>query len=382
MRIFISKVTSRQAAEAKIPDELRLWLTNQLKTPGIECRAQEFLVNDGTNTLVKVAKEIKSCEIVIQIIDPEFGATPPKEYVRELLRSEDFKEQFEVRFPMLFSKSLVDSLTYTQWEAWIGVFFAKQVLPFVYKAPSAKIDRHESSKDGISIDLHLKLLRPYAGYHLTFSDRDELLKKIQQFLLGELTKKTIEQDSNLRKGEKEIEKKLRQDKLLHNLPLVVGCLLCLFVVGSVLIWSVLNKPNSDRSELPQVAERAKQGPLLSNGLLEVNLELQGTTVGDVRKILLNLNVDELREVGKDSSISDADLQRFVEVYLATEQDGQASIRAISKQEKTSWRDNNASKVLEQSKASQNRFVKGLAEEFQNEPETLSKILKGIANVEQ
>ena len=86
IRTFLSSVTDKAATANRQPDPLRTWLADELRKSGTHSVYQEFLIEIGVNTLVKLAKSIENeSDVVLHIVGDEPGSVPPQNVVAELL---------------------------------------------------------------------------------------------------------------------------------------------------------------------------------------------------------------------------------------------------------------------------------------------------------
>lgn len=187
LRIFLSTVSERSSAIARQPDSLRVWIDGELRKRTVECVYQELLIDSGVNTLIKLAQAIeRNCEMVIHILDSDPGRVPDKDVVVELLKYCG-ETQLKRKVPHLFrdeterNAQLWSRLTYTQWEAWLGYFFDRDVI----LCTSGTTTEELIMQCPMSNWEHLGHLKQFVGYPNRFSTKDDLLT----LLLSQIVKK-------------------------------------------------------------------------------------------------------------------------------------------------------------------------------------------------
>lgn len=190
LRLFLSSVTARAASDDGKPDQLRTWLDGELKKSSTHCVYQEFFIELGVNTLVKLAEAIRSeCEIVVHIVGNEIGCQPPAGFVEELLKhcgEEAFRETFRAVFERdnAVDRELLYQLTYTQWEAWLGHFYRKTVLMFSANTIVVQERQSDSAERlALSNNIHIQMIERYLGRPRQFTTQVDLLDSIKNALL-------------------------------------------------------------------------------------------------------------------------------------------------------------------------------------------------------
>lgn len=94
------------------------------RTKRLHVRHQDDFVQRGVLTLHMLEEEIRKSELVAHVIGAEFGSAPPIDQVDNLLRR---LPDFETRFPEVAVCARQGEISYTQWEAWLALYF--QSLP-------------------------------------------------------------------------------------------------------------------------------------------------------------------------------------------------------------------------------------------------------------
>ncbi len=358
LRVFISSATNQQAAAQKLPDPLRSWLIAQLVRSGSHLVYQESLIETGVNTLVKLSQEINKQDVVIHIVGEDPGRVPSDKIIDELLRCTGNSKVITMRFPELLQDAKHFRLTYTQWEAWLGKYYDRDVVCFYYclkDSSSTQAANSESNANPLSTDEHLEMLKPYAGYATRCSTREELLTHIQENLLRRLN-----------------DKPSRVFSSRWTLAMLIGVLLLIGVAGVSIyqVWrSDRNKPQVDSTSL-----FAEQGAA-SDGA-----RLKGVAEYDVRAQLQECVTPSLQRLGnlETDKLSDADLIRFVEVLLACQENSDRSSWLISDNERTTLARQTAD-PLTAARDSTNIFIRELANMFSDSPTALSTILKELSH---
>jgi hypothetical protein len=119
VRLFLSCVSDEFGVYR---DELRHALTSV----NVEVKIQEDFKLSGDDTLNMLLNYIKRCEAVVHFIGEMAGAQPAVNSVRNLLvdRPDLGSELAELGV----SRRVQAKLSYTQWEAWLGIALGKKVL--------------------------------------------------------------------------------------------------------------------------------------------------------------------------------------------------------------------------------------------------------------
>jgi hypothetical protein len=107
-------------------------LRSALTRPNVEVKIQEEFKLLGGDTLRTLEEYIDQCEAVVHFVGDWPGSTPAASGVEDLLaRRHDLGAWLEKKG--LAREALV-GLTYTQWEAWLAIYFDKNLL-IVVPAP-------------------------------------------------------------------------------------------------------------------------------------------------------------------------------------------------------------------------------------------------------
>jgi hypothetical protein len=105
-------------------DGLRLRLAEVCaRTQRLHVRHEAFFVQHGVPTLRMLDEEIEKSNLVVHLIGGEFGSVPPGDQVTDLLRRHP---DFEKQFPEVAARARLNEISYTQWEAWLGLYFQSQ----------------------------------------------------------------------------------------------------------------------------------------------------------------------------------------------------------------------------------------------------------------
>ncbi|MCX7422555.1 MAG: tetratricopeptide repeat protein [Planctomycetia bacterium] len=158
---------------------------------------QDEFVETGVNTLVKLAEFIEhESDIVLHLTGSMVGNVPPTDVTSELLRH-CVEDRLRERFPKLFAGDAFRHVTYTQWEAWLGLFYGKRVLLFL--ADDAFSGGEPASPQAgraapMLVAEHLALLKPLLGYFTPFADEVALVREVQASLLRYLNRGTHHHD--------------------------------------------------------------------------------------------------------------------------------------------------------------------------------------------
>ncbi len=143
IRIFLS------AASAEF-GSYREALQQHLTSRGRSVDIQEDFSASGTPTLDKLAGYIEGCDVVVHLVGEHAGAPALPRSVEALNRRyPDFGERFPVLAPHLEPGG--PALSYTQWEAWLGLYHRK---PVIVARPAAGAPRGPESSASSEADRH------------------------------------------------------------------------------------------------------------------------------------------------------------------------------------------------------------------------------------
>ena len=195
-RLFLSSVSDQPNCGSTGKRSLRNWLRDELEETEYVCTCQELFIEQGVNTLQKIAEYIeRDSEIVIHIVfEGELGSIPDPRYVHSLLHAlEEWRRKnggrsFDTLFPFLFQEDQIyrcigwQRLTYTQWEAWLARFFGKRLLVFQFiSTANIPVPSYERLPP-YSLEQHLEYLQPEVGYHVTWDSQDQLVARLLKVL--------------------------------------------------------------------------------------------------------------------------------------------------------------------------------------------------------
>ena len=93
------------------------------RTKRLHVRHQDDFIQRGVLTLQMLEEEIRKSDLVVHLIGAEFGSVPPVNQVDDLLRR---LPEFESRFPDVAARARQREISYTQWEAWLALYFQSQ----------------------------------------------------------------------------------------------------------------------------------------------------------------------------------------------------------------------------------------------------------------
>ena len=113
-------------------------LRSALTRPNVEVKIQEDFKAPGGDTPMKFEAYIRRCEAVVHFVGDMTGSAPPAFSVDELLaRRPDLKTRLP---PLGAALDAGDPISYTQWEAWLALFYRKDLV-IAAPAPGVKPDR-------------------------------------------------------------------------------------------------------------------------------------------------------------------------------------------------------------------------------------------------
>ena len=175
---FLSCVSDEFGAER---DALRHELTGLT----VDVAIQEDFVSLGVDTLTKLDAYTQTCDAVVHLVGDMTGAEPPALSVAGLLeRHPDLPTKLAPFAPVVDAGG---KIPYTQWEAWLAIYYGK---PLLIAAPEAEASRGPkfapTDETRAAQAAHLRLLRRgMARYaELTFATRDQLVKEIFKSLFA------------------------------------------------------------------------------------------------------------------------------------------------------------------------------------------------------
>ena len=121
-------------------------LEGHLTAHGRSVVIQEGFVASGTPTLDKLARYVAECDVVVHLIGDLAGAMARDRSIEALLAA---CPDIGARFPVLqaFLAPGGPSLSYTQWEAWLALYYGKRVFVAAPVAKAPRGPRHAPPSD-------------------------------------------------------------------------------------------------------------------------------------------------------------------------------------------------------------------------------------------
>ncbi len=170
VRLFISCVSDEFGAYR---DALRHALTR----PNVEVKIQEDFQAPRGDTLHMLGDYIEQCEAVVHFVGDMAGSAPAASSVDDLLRR---RPDVGVRLALKgLGRHALETLTYTQWEAWLTIGLDKELL---IVTPTPGVDRgtgHVPSDVSLESQArHLKRLKAIDRYPIAFTSADNLVATI------------------------------------------------------------------------------------------------------------------------------------------------------------------------------------------------------------
>ncbi|HBE62171.1 MAG TPA: hypothetical protein DDX19_05270 [Rhodopirellula baltica] len=176
-------ITKRSVFISCVTHEFRHYrdlLAARLSLPGVEVRHQESFIDSGTTTLGKLKEYISTCDAVIHVIGDSTGSYPTAAEVGKLRSELD-------KFGSTFDLSELEKppgISYTQWEAWLAIYYDKPVL--IYKAadlasrsPEFAFNQEQKERQRI----HWRLLEANGRDRREFASAEELVIEVLRSLL-------------------------------------------------------------------------------------------------------------------------------------------------------------------------------------------------------
>ncbi len=183
-RVFLSCVTNEFGS-------YRTLISNHLTESGsVEIEKQETFRACGEQTLIMLDDYIRSCDYVVHILGSQTGAIATAADRRPIIERYSYA-QLEERLGL--SKSDIDSLSYTQWEAWLAVLHDRKLL-ICTPTEDAKRDYSLNGEDPQGLQAaqmlrHMQLLTNqgrYADVRLKFADHNSLTLGLMRALQPKL----------------------------------------------------------------------------------------------------------------------------------------------------------------------------------------------------
>lgn len=187
--LFISAVSSefaedpRHPERARGPGDYRAYLRDKLTGPDVSVKVQEDFVAAGVLTLDKLALYIESCDAVIHLVGDMTGAAASPPALQSL-----YATQPGLGRTLPFAGSADDAqalgLSYTQWEAYLALHFAKRLVvctaaPQAPRAAGHVADDDQRRRQAEHLE-RLVTLKHHA--EVTFASREELAVEVLRML--------------------------------------------------------------------------------------------------------------------------------------------------------------------------------------------------------
>jgi tetratricopeptide (TPR) repeat protein len=118
--VFLSAVTNEFGS-------VRSTLARSVRHASLRVVHQDDFANRGVLTLQMLEEEIRGTAIVFHVLGAQSGALAPAGQVRDFL---DRHPSFQQRFPDIAADGLQGKVSYTQWEAWLALYFDKRLGTF------------------------------------------------------------------------------------------------------------------------------------------------------------------------------------------------------------------------------------------------------------
>jgi hypothetical protein len=139
--VFLSAVTSELGT-------LRSALARSVRHSSVRVVHQDDFAHRGVLTLQMLEEEIRGTEIVFHVLAAQSGAPAPAGQVQDFLERH---APFQERFAEIAADGLQGKVSYTQWEAWLALYFGKRL--GIFQIDAANIEAAQQ--------LHAKRLRDH-----------------------------------------------------------------------------------------------------------------------------------------------------------------------------------------------------------------------------
>ena len=146
------------------------------RTNRVHVRHQNDFVERGVLTLQRLQEEIEASHVVLHVIGADTGAAPPLEQSEALL---DRLHDFATRFPEIAELARQRQVSYTQWEAWLALYFNRRLCCYQVedRLPPADLQQPPSPSQQSQRD-HAARLRKHKCYPKHVANEDELYDEI------------------------------------------------------------------------------------------------------------------------------------------------------------------------------------------------------------
>lgn len=188
--LFISAVTSEFAEDpahspdrVRGPGDYRTYLRDKLTCPDVCVKVQEDFIAGGVLTLDKLVLYIKQCDAVIHLVGDMTGAAASAPAVESIFASEPTIGN-TLAFAPTPAAATAMGISYTQWEAYLAVHFAKRLVVCAAKLHAPRAAGHRADDDQRAQQArHLSTLKELKRYpEISFASREELVIEVLRML--------------------------------------------------------------------------------------------------------------------------------------------------------------------------------------------------------
>jgi hypothetical protein len=157
--------------------DLRTRLARLLqRTNRVHVRHQDDFVERGVVTLQRLQEEIEASDVVLHVLGANPGAVPPLEQVTALLQR---LPDFATRFPKVAALARHGQVSYTQWEAWLALYFGKRLCCYqVQEQPLPTDAQSPPNPSQAAQSNHVVRLRQHEHYPQLVVDHNGLYNNI------------------------------------------------------------------------------------------------------------------------------------------------------------------------------------------------------------
>jgi TIR domain/Domain of unknown function (DUF4062) len=171
VKLFLSCVSDEFGSYR---DALRHALTRQ----NVEVKIQEDFKAVGGDTLMMLEEYIEHCDAVVHFAGEMTGSLPKEFVVAELLaRRPDLKTRLP---PLGKALDAAEAISYTQWEAWLAIYFGKDLVIAAPAPGVARGPKFAPMQGSVAAQTaHLARLRTIGRYpEVKFANADNLVYQI------------------------------------------------------------------------------------------------------------------------------------------------------------------------------------------------------------
>ena len=348
--VFLSAVTREFAPHRKL-------LKTDLSLPAIKVQEQDDLVQTGGKLLSTIDTYIRdACDAVVHLIGRETGATVKPDELKWLRNTyPDLQQRLSVLAEDLNNSA--PELSYTQLEAWLALYHGRRCHFYVLSDL-----REHPLPDDHPQQLHLKRLQSLGEHRGYFRDEQHLCRQVLRDLNDLLPKHRAVRGSFVG---------FSPAFLSASLLLICGLL------GGIW-WTIVTV--SDQTDPQPHREPHRPNPsvlFLSDDTADDIERLQGAQAHDIPDLARECTNPLWGRLADRLEQQPEILLKVARTFIEVQPNEASDILNIPPEEMESLSKADQNSVLSLAGGSQNVFLRQLATEFSDAPETLLMILREI-----